>query len=160
MSVFFISDLHFNHESMARKRGFLDANQMNEVIIRQWNSVVKSNKDVVYILGDITMEKKSGYELLDKLNGLKHVVLGNHDRYQDVAELLEYVHSVSGMISYKKKVILTHCPIHPRELDYRFTYNVHGHIHDDVIDDSRYINVSCEVINYQPKTLEQLGIIL
>jgi len=40
MKVFFISDLHFNHEGMARLREFLDAKQMNEVIISQWNSVV------------------------------------------------------------------------------------------------------------------------
>lgn len=160
MRVRFISDLHFNHESMARKRGFLDASQMNELIIRQWNSIVTNKKDITYILGDITMEKKAGYELLDKLNGVKHVVLGNHDRHQDVQELLKYVHSVSGMINYKKKIILTHAPIHPCELNYRFTHNVHGHVHENTLDDLRYINVSAEVINYKPQTLEELGIIV
>jgi len=38
--VFFISDLHLGHENMAKKRGFLSADEMNEKIIHNWNSVV------------------------------------------------------------------------------------------------------------------------
>jgi calcineurin-like phosphoesterase family protein len=113
------------------------------------------------------MEKSAPYELLNRLNGIKHVVLGNHDRRQDVKKLLEYVESVAGMIQYKG-VMLTHCPIHPMELDYRFNKNIHGHIHEKqvlldapllrLIPDERYICVSCERVDYTPKTLEELGI--
>ena len=60
------------------------------------------------------------------------------------------------MIDYKKEYILTHCPIHSSQLDYRYSYNIHGHVHSNSIDDARYINVSAEVIDYTPKTLEQL----
>jgi calcineurin-like phosphoesterase family protein len=67
------------------------------------------------------------------------------------------------MVQYKG-VILTHCPIHPSELEYRFPLNIHGHIHDKVvvldywtnIPDQRYICVSCERIDYTPKTLDEL----
>lgn len=157
MTTRYISDLHFGHQGMANMRGFLDVEQMNSLIIEQWNRIVTNKKDIVFILGDITMEKKAGYELLDKLNGVKHVILGNHDRRQDVKELLKYVDTVCGMMGDKKNgVIFTHCPIHPSELDYRFKYNVHGHVHENTLSDPRYINVSAEVINYQPKTLEEL----
>jgi len=168
--VFFIADLHLSHTNMALKRGFATVEEHDEYIIEKWNSVV-SKRDVTYILGDVTMEKSSPYPLLDRLNGIKHVVLGNHDRRQDVKKLLEHVESVAGMIQYKG-VMLTHCPIHPMELDYRFNYNIHGHIHDKVvtkdiyeygyktntIPDERYICVSCERVDYTPKTLEELGI--
>lgn len=40
MSVFFISDLHLGHENMAIKRGFSCADEMNEYIIKSWNSVI------------------------------------------------------------------------------------------------------------------------
>jgi calcineurin-like phosphoesterase family protein len=159
-NVYFISDLHFNHENMAIKRGFNNAQEMNDHIIKCWNSVV-NKKDTVWILGDITMEKTQGYELLDKLKGFKKVVLGNHDRPQHVPELLKYVNSVSGMVKYKGH-ILTHCPIHERETE-RFIKNVHGHVHENSImtdvpgfggmliePDERYLNVSCEAINYTP----------
>ena len=126
--VRFIADLHLSHANMAKRRGFSTVEEHDEHIIAKWNSVV-NKRDVTYILGDVTMEKSSPYPLLDRLNGIKHVVLGNHDRRQDVKKLLEYVDSVAGMIQYKG-VMLTHCPIHPMQLDYRFNYNIHGHIDD------------------------------
>jgi calcineurin-like phosphoesterase family protein len=163
--VRFIADLHLSHANMATRRGFATVEEHDEHIIAQWNSVV-DKRDVTYILGDVTMEKKSPYALLDRLNGLKHVVLGNHDRRQDVPHLLQHVESVGAMIQYKG-IILTHCPIHPMELEYRFNKNIHGHIHDKQVmlldscfedPDPRYICVSCERVDYKPKSLEELGI--
>ena len=155
MSTFFISDLHLGHKNMAIRRGFKDEEEMNKHIVSCWNKVVRK-KDLVIILGDLTMGKPTFYPLLKRLNGLKTVVLGNHDEPQHVKELLKYVNKVAGMIDYKKEYILTHCPIHPSQLDYRYSYNIHGHVHENSIDDLRYINVSAEVIDYTPKTLEQL----
>jgi len=166
--VRFIADLHLGHVNMAVKRGFASVEEHDAHIIAQWNSVV-AKRDVTYILGDVTMEKKAPYALLDQLNGRKHVVMGNHDRRQDVAALLEHVDSVAGMVQYKG-LILTHCPIHPMELDYRFPKNIHGHIHDKIVTkdiyeygykvntvpDDRYICVSCERVDYVPRTLEEL----
>jgi calcineurin-like phosphoesterase family protein len=163
--VRFIADLHLSHANMATRRGFSTVEEHDEHIIAKWNSVV-NKRDVTYILGDVTMEKKTSYPLLDNLNGVKHVVLGNHDRRQDVPHLLQYVESVAGMIQYKG-IMLTHAPIHPMELEYRFNKNIHGHIHDKVVMkmldgwevvDERYFCVSCERVDYKPKSLKDLGI--
>ena len=157
MNIRFISDLHLGHENLAKGlRGFNSSIEHDDYIIQCWNDIVTNEKDITYILGDITMEKSSYYYLLDRMNGVKHVILGNHDRRQDVQELLKYVDTVSGMINYKKEFILTHCPIHPKEFEYRYKYNIHGHVHANSIDDSRYINVCCEVVDYKPKTLDEL----
>jgi calcineurin-like phosphoesterase family protein len=169
-NVRFIADLHFGHTSMAIKRGFQSHEEHDEYIIKQWNSVV-NKRDTTYILGDITMETSKPYPLLARLNGVKHVVLGNHDMPKDVAELSKYVVKISGMIKYKG-MFLTHCPIHPMELDYRVNKNIHGHIHENVVKrvffeygnacgmevDDRYIGVSCEQINFTPRTLKELEI--
>ena len=170
-TVRFIADLHLGHANMAKRRGFLTVEEHDEHIIAKWNSVVHK-RDVTYILGDITMEKSAPYPLLDRLNGIKHIVLGNHDRRQDTKKLFQYAESIAGMIQYKG-IMLTHCPIHPAELEYGIPYNIHGHIHDkqvmrDVyhlgtykitqLIDERYICVSCERVDYTPKTLEELGI--
>jgi calcineurin-like phosphoesterase family protein len=165
----YISDLHFGHKNMAQHRGFQDEFYQDEFIIDSWNSVIKSKKDITYILGDVTMEKKAGYELLSRLNGVKHIILGNHDRRQDVNELLKHVDSVCS-VHTENNVIFTHIPIHPRELQFRYKINVHGHLHEHIVElegrdyegfprlvpDLRYINVSCEQVNYKPKTLEEL----
>lgn len=153
--VRFIADLHFSHENMARRRGFESVYDHDQHIINQWNSVV-DKRDVTYILGDVTMEKKAPYYLLDQLNGVKHVVMGNHDRRQDSRALLNYVDSVSGMVHYKS-FFLTHCPVHPAELQYSDVRgNIHGHIHDKEVGDERYWCVSCERVDYKPITIEAL----
>jgi len=122
--VRYYSDPHFDHRNMAIRRGFKDELEMNEFIVKSWNEVV-SKKDVTYILGDITMEKSSGYKWLAELNGIKKVILGNHDQPQHVPELLKYVNNVASMKYYKNEdfgnIIFTHAPIHPCELDYRYT---------------------------------------
>ena len=169
-TVRFIADLHLGHTNLALHRGFSTVEEHDEYIIEKYNSVVHK-RDVTYILGDITMENSKSYHLLDRLNGIKHVVMGNHDRRQDVKKLLEHVDSVTGAIKYKG-IFLTHIPVHPMELDYRVKRNVHGHIHEKFVErdfklfgismfkrvDRRYQCVSCEQVNYTPKTLEELGI--
>jgi len=169
-TIRFIADLHLGHTNMALHRGFSSVEEHDEYIVQKYNSVVHK-RDVTYILGDITMEKSSPYHILDRLNGTKHVVLGNHDRRQDVKKLLDHVDSVAGMINYKG-VFLTHCPIHPMEMGYRVKHNIHGHIHEKFVEkdftlfgiplfkrvDRRYHCVSCEHVGYAPKTLEELGI--
>ena len=153
--VRFIADLHFGHQNMAKRRGFDSVEAHDEYVIQEWNKVV-DKRDVTYILGDITMEKKEPYRLLDRLNGVKHVVLGNHDRRQDTLWLMNHVESAAGIIQYKG-FFLTHCPIHPKELTYRDVQgNIHGHVHENIIDEPGYYCVSCEVVNYQPKTINEL----
>ena len=166
--VRFIADLHLGHINMAKKRGFDTVEEHDEHIITQWNSVVH-RRDITYILGDVTMESTKSYPLLNRLNGLKKVVLGNHDMPNHIPELLKYVNSVSGMVRYKG-LWLTHCPVHDRELEFRVPRNIHGHIHDKKVmriswsygnasgmeEDDRYLCVSCEQVDYAPISLDEL----
>lgn len=166
--VRFISDYHFGHSFMMKLRGFKTLDEMHEHIITEHNKVVKK-KDLTKILGDIGMHSSKYYYLLDRMNGRKQVLLGNHDSPEDVPELLKHVESIGAMEKYKG-VFLTHCPIHPQELEYRVAYNIHGHIHENNVkysitagtrvtkgkDDPRYINVCCEMIDYRPRTLAEL----
>jgi calcineurin-like phosphoesterase family protein len=133
-------------------RGFDNIEEHDNTIIDNWNSVV-TKRDTVWILGDIAMNKKH-YPLLDKLKGTKNVVLGNHDLPKYTRDLLNHVNHVCA--GWKKKdYIFTHIPIHPNQF-YRFTGNIHGHTHEKNIDDYRYINVSCEQVDYTPVLIEEL----
>lgn len=148
-----ISDLHLGHHNIAVARGFKNSEEHDAYLIKQWNKVI-SKRDTVWILGDITMEKTASYPLLLKLNGIKKVVLGNHDKPQHIRDMLNYVSVVCGM--YKLKgAILTHCPIHESEIG-RFKKNIHGHVHEKSLDDDRYINVSCDVVDFTPQPLDNL----
>ncbi len=158
MGVFFIGCLHFGHENMAIKRGFNNSIEHDEHLIKTFNSVVHKN-DKVFLLGDITMESSKFYPYLNQLNGYKEVILGNHDKPNNLRELLQYVNKVSSVIKYKQ-MWLTHIPVHPIEFEYRIIANIHAHIHELVIEDKRYINVDAKQLDYKPieynKILERL----
>jgi calcineurin-like phosphoesterase family protein len=81
--VYFTSDLHLGHESVIRmqNRPFENAEEMNEALIKNYNSVVHKD-DTVYILGDIAHRIGVTYanELISRLNGKKYLIKGNHDK--------------------------------------------------------------------------------
>ena len=83
--IYFTSDLHFCHEKMIRimDRPFRDAADMEEGLVQNWNSRV-TPEDEVYILGDVTMRgRKEARQALERLNGRKYLVRGNHDGFAD-----------------------------------------------------------------------------
>lgn len=148
--IYLFSDPHFGHKNMALKRGFKSVEEHDWYITEQWNMTL-NKRDVCWILGDITMEKDN-YTILDKLNGIKKIVLGNHDMPQHVKSLQKHCNYVCGMFKLDN-YILTHVPIHESEIN-RFYKNIHGHVHENTISDKRYINVSAEAINYTPIQFE------
>ena len=81
---YYISDLHFYHESLLTKmdcRGFENCDKMHEYMIERWNKKVRENDEVV-ILGDVSMERgKKTNDILQQLNGRLFLVQGNHDNY-------------------------------------------------------------------------------
>jgi len=169
--VRFIGCLHLGHESIAKHRGFNDSYCHDEHLIEQWNKTVHK-RDLTYILGDVTMEKDTFYYQLDRLNGRKIVVLGNHDLPKHIKELLKYVESVAGMVDYKG-FCLTHAPIHPSEIGF-YRGNIHAHIHENklwevktsnsYLDEGyeitntlhKYHNVDAKMIEFKPKTIQEL----
>ena len=56
--IYFTSDLHFNHANiiMLCNRPFQSVEEMNRVLIENWNNAVNKNDDV-YVLGDFIMGK-------------------------------------------------------------------------------------------------------
>jgi calcineurin-like phosphoesterase family protein len=58
--VRFIGCLHLGHAAVARYRGFDNAEEHDEHLIRRWNLMV-SKRDTTYIVGDVTMEKSLDY---------------------------------------------------------------------------------------------------
>lgn len=67
-----------------QNRPFANADEMNRMLIENYNSVVHKN-DTVYLLGDICfrigIEKAN--ELIASLKGKKYLIRGNHDKKYD-----------------------------------------------------------------------------
>jgi calcineurin-like phosphoesterase family protein len=160
----FISDTHFFHENIIKycNRPFKDAQEMNEVLVENWNKVVKPN-DNVYHLGDVAcgygQDERGLSTLLHSLNGNKRLIVGNHDRLKSPAlhRAFEKIELWKGFnIPCKGAFTCSHIPLplhHLRDGD----VCVHGHIHNNVLANSTgYINVSVEVRGYAPVHLDTI----
>ena len=86
-NLFFTSDTHFWHKNIIKycNRPFSSPEEMNLVLIENWNRVVSKN-DTVFHLGDFAFCSPSRYkEILEQLNGKIILILGNHD-YRNIKE--------------------------------------------------------------------------
>jgi calcineurin-like phosphoesterase family protein len=159
MTIFFIGDTHFGHKNIltfkredgSPLRSFASIEEMDEHLVKYWNSVV-SDKDLVYHMGDVVMNRKN-LHIVHRLKGRKILIRGNHDT-APTKELLEYFEEIYGTHCFKD-IILSHIPISKESLE-RFGTNVHGHLHSYNINDPVYFNVSAEQIDYTPISLEEL----
>jgi calcineurin-like phosphoesterase family protein len=129
--------MHFYHYNIIGycNRPFKTVEEMNETIVKNWNDTVKST-DSVYVLGDVSFGfADQTRNILCRLNGFKHLIMGNHDRkgkhskktapfpWEDYFESVsDYRHlNVEGIL-----YVLCHFPFsswEPRHI------NLHGHTH-------------------------------
>ena len=156
METWLISDTHFGHENIlnfeqkdgTKLRSFSSAGEMDEVMIRNWNAVVKPD-DKVYHLGDVAFAKFAYVqEIFSRLNGQKVLIKGNHDNWFKLSQYAQLFKDVRAS-HVLDGILLAHIPIHPLSLE-RWKGQVHGHLHNLVVPDSRYLNVSVERIEYTP----------
>jgi calcineurin-like phosphoesterase family protein len=152
-NVWLISDTHFGHTNIIKyaNRPFESVEEMDEALVENWNSVVKQG-DKVYHLGDVTMNSKS-LDIMPRLNGRKVLIKGNHD-IQKLKFYIPHFYDIRGSHELNN-YLLTHIPVHESQ-KYRFNANIHGHLHDSLINDPFYVNVSVEQIGYTPIAFDEI----
>lgn len=131
--IYLIGDPHFGHGNIIRycNRPFTSVEEMNETLIKNWNSVV-GKQDIVYVLGDFALcGKNSIIEITQKLNGRKRLILGNHDgasleTYRKAGFEYIYNHPVILDDFY----ILSHYPQTYIQRDGLYA-SIFAHVHDD-----------------------------
>lgn len=156
IDTWFTSDTHFGHKNILQyepeARPFSTIEEMHEVMIERWNSVVKPY-DVVYHLGDFCFGKH-WIAIAKTLNGRKKLVMGNHDTYPS-NEYLHYFDKLYGVVFWER-CVLSHMPVHPNGLGSRWLLNCHGHTHSrdvkniDGNKDINYFNCSVEKHGLKP----------
>lgn len=182
---FFISDTHFGHGNVIRfdSRPFNSIEEMEEKIVENWNNAV-TNQDTVYILGDFIWSRKEEewIRILDRLNGNKVLILGNHDIKNMSAKLrLKFadVKHYKEITDNGRHIIMSHYPILLHKAAYNSDcYMLCGHIHNTREDAflekwrkelrdtwtksgdayGNVFNVGCmkEYMNYTPRTLDEI----
>lgn len=172
-NVFFTTDLHLFHHNVLKfdKRPFNDVHHMHQVIEERWNETVTPDDTVIY-LGDLSFARREDKDyvdqMLNRLNGHIHFVLGNHDKFEEVKKLpkLESVQDylevrITHMEGDKKVETLfccMHYPIYSWNKKHHGSYMVHGHCHGNLhhgeeasfYDNRRVIDVGCMLHDYKP----------
>lgn len=161
--VYIIADTHFSHENVIKfeNRPFLNAEEMDRVMIDNWNKKVNEN-DLVFHLGDVIVGKTSvANRILPRLNGRKILILGNHDRFTKTKWRR------LGFEPYQRyflqDYLLTHIPVDEEPLHVAVESgflkgNIHGHTHksNSHLNPNLYICCCVEWINYTPILFENL----
>lgn len=162
MKRFVVADTHFGHENIIKyeNRPYSNSHDMDKDIIRLWNSVV-SRDDIVYVLGDFTLSRRKEVikNLVDRLNGRKVLIMGNHDtrKPKDYIECGFEV-AIRKPVMAEPGVILMHEPFENGSLITSNYIYIFGHVHSNhtLMDD--YPNCMCvslERINYTPIDLDE-----
>lgn len=175
---FYIADWHYDHANILNfdNRPFKSVNEMNEELVERWNKVV-SPGDIVYILGDMFWCKMSDViPVLDKLNGQKFLIKGNHDKCNDSVFAKKFV-KITDYLEVDddgRKVVLCHYPIPCFKNHFYGWYHLYGHVHTsfeyNMMEHTKYLmeelyGKQCQMfnvgammpyMNYTPRTLDEI----
>ena len=126
--IWFSADLHFGHTNILKfcpkTRPFVNVSEMNIKMVNDWNTLVHPD-DIVYVLGDVRFTKE---RLERRLNGEKHLILGNHDQ-TIIASDWDSVQDYKQLCIEGKHVVLFHYPIHTWFRQQYGAIHLHGHTH-------------------------------
>lgn len=152
---FIISDTHFGHNNIIKYCN-RPANH-DDIMLNNWYNTITRDSIILH-LGDFWFPKQLPFALfqkLSKLPGRKYLIKGNHDKDPDAIRRAGFnVINTSVKIFHREKtLVFSHRPevrLRPDEI------NVHGHIHNNETAKFPFINVSVEVTNYAPMSMDDL----
>ena len=158
-NIFWTADTHFWHTNIIKyqNRPFSDREEMNEVMIKNWNDRVKP-KDTIYHLGDFGFTGQGETQaLLNRLNGKIHLLLGNHDR-KWTPNLIgwETVGHYKQLKIDKKFFVMCHYPIERWNRCHHGSIHLHGHTHGNLLGTPNRFDVGVDVSDFKPVSLEQI----
>lgn len=170
MAVFFTADTHFNHDNVIQysSRPFSSIEEMTERLIANWNDRVLPG-DTVFHLGDFALSWGSKHNgvvsgILDRLNGQKWLIRGNHDR-KDVegcwqwVKVLDY-HEIKldrgG--EHKQRIVLCHYAMRVWNQMHRGAWMLHGHSHGNLSDiGGKIMDVGVDCCGYRPVSADEVA---
>jgi calcineurin-like phosphoesterase family protein len=165
--IFFTGCTHFNHTNIIKycQRPFQTVEEMNEVLIRNWNKKV-SKDDIVYHIGDVALCCTADWVnlLFKNLNGEKCLVLGNHDRRLKNRELFRNCFrfvKISHFLEYSNyKILLTHQK-QTFNIPENTTANFYAHNHSKTNEKNKnglilYYNVGVDANNFTPVGIDEI----
>jgi calcineurin-like phosphoesterase family protein len=156
--VFFTADLHLGHGNIIKycNRPYSSIEEMDESLISNWNSVVGKN-DHIYVVGDFTMGGNAP-NYLRRLNGIKHLIRGNHDREPKLEHGWTSIHDLRTIKVGAQPIVLCHYALRVWDKSHYGALHCYGHSHGKLPDDteSLSLDVGVDCHNYTPLEFEEI----
>jgi len=179
--IYFTSDPHLGHKNIIShcQRPFASLEEMDQQLISAWNRRIRT-EDTVYILGDLMFFCKDPQWYLERLNGHKHLILGNHDStwistmakrkargVEGAREAEDFFDSMQDLAELKldgNRLILCHYPMMSWNHMDIGSYLVFGHIHNSTHAPywpllwgmERALNAGVDINDFCPVTFDKL----
>lgn len=154
--VFAVSDTHFGHEKIITlaNRPFSSVEEMNETLVSNWNSVV-SEDDLVVFGGDFMWKKKEAV-WFDRLNGAKHLVVGNHDHSDALNLGWVQTHTRLEVELYDNYIVFDHYPLESWNKQFHGSVHFYGHTHKAITPIKNRVCMCVEETNYTPLNVKDV----
>ena len=165
--TWFTSDRHFGHSNIITycNRPYRNTQEMGEDIIRKHNELVKP-EDHVYDLGDFAFGRGVDYDYtlycLTRMNGIKHFVRGNHDRFMDEIYLRQpelfasYERGYQEIEINNQRIVLCHYAMREWHHNLRGVWHLFGHTHGSIGGWGKSFDVGVDVHGFKPISFEQV----
>jgi calcineurin-like phosphoesterase family protein len=165
--IWFTSDQHFFHQNIlkyGRSKYFSSIEEMNDILIKNYNKVIKNN-DTVFFLGDLSFGTiAQTEEILSKLKGKKIWILGNHDRKNvynnlQIKKYFEDIKDYYELKYNKQEYILCHYPFETWKGAHKGTIHLYGHVHEKnnlLRNEKNRYHVGVDTNNFFPVSIAQV----
>lgn len=157
MKRFITSDWHLGDDRMAMlQRPFQNSREMIEILIKNHNQIV-SKDDLVYLVGDVCY-KESPQSLIEveRFNGRKILIRGNHDKIFTDNQLLDYFQEVIPEKGLQLNIGDIACNItHYPSLAVADRFNLVGHVHSAWKYQLNSVNIGIDTNHFVPHNLDE-----
>ena len=158
--IYFTRDTHFGDARVLRidRRPFANMVEHDAALIKTWNDTIGPD-DEVWHLGDV-MSSRSTEDaelLLSRLNGRKHLVIGNNDPVPVTqAAAWASVQHYAEIRLGDQLLVLCHYAFRTWNQMSKKSVNLHGHSHGRLKPVPRQFDVGVDARQLRPVTLEEL----
>ena len=151
--VWFIGDTHFDHHDIIAfcDRPYKSVAEMNAAMIANWNALVAKD-DTVWHLGDFSFGEVDSY--LRQLNGIKHLIHGNHDTIEAQNHPL-WASSANWaeIVVEDRRVVLCHYAMRIWPGASSGALHFFGHTHGSLAGNRQSCDLGVDLWNYRPVSL-------
>ena len=156
--IWFTADTHFGHAKIIEycNRPFSCVEEMDEELIRRWNSQVDV-EDEVYFLGDFCL--KDPHKYVKRLTGKIFYINGSHDKnmrgYVCPNDIV-WIEALDDEYGNPRRIVMCHYAMRSWSRSHYASWHLFGHHHGKLEPHGLSFDVGVDTNDFYPYSLEDV----